>query len=213
MNKFLFTLLISLIVSAHCIAQFASHVTTPDSSLLLTDLANNQAATLAKTISTEDLSAHLHVLASDEYEGRETGTKANDLAAGYIAQHFKTLGLPAVGQENTYYQGIAFNRTGWKDNEININGNSYKHLWDYLSFATVNDHMPSYRPEEIIFLGYGIDDPNYSDYKGNNVKGKVIMINKGEPLDLDSVSYISKTKAPSDWNDNVWKKLEETGGS
>lgn len=49
----------------------------------------------AKTIKAEDLKAHLSILASDEYEGRETGKKGQKMAAEYIANHFKSLGLEA----------------------------------------------------------------------------------------------------------------------
>ena len=37
----------------------------------------------AKTITAEDLKAHLSILASDEYEGRETGQKGQKMAAEY----------------------------------------------------------------------------------------------------------------------------------
>ena len=189
-------------------AQYASHATIPDTSVAVVMDDNDLSYKYAKGITKEDMRQHLSTLASDDYEGRETGTKANDLAAGYIARHFQSLGLPTVGEDDTYYQSMAFNKTSWSDNSININGNVYKHLWDYLSFATINDHMPSFRPEEVVFLGFGIDDPKYSDYKGNDVKGKVIMINKGEPFSADSISYITGTNESSDWDGNTWKKLK-----
>jgi len=77
-----------------------------------------------------------------------------------------------------------------------------------MGFATMNDEMVSVDLDEVVFLGFGIDDPKYSDYKGNKLKGKVIMINKGEPLDQDSISYLTGTKEKSDWADNIWRKLE-----
>ncbi|MBC6400971.1 MAG: M28 family peptidase [Ekhidna sp.] len=49
----------------------------------------------AKTITAADLESHLSVLASDEYEGRETGEKGQKMAAGYIAKHFEKLGFEA----------------------------------------------------------------------------------------------------------------------
>ncbi|MEM6643556.1 MAG: M28 family peptidase [Bacteroidota bacterium] len=47
----------------------------------------------AKTIKSKDLKSHLSILASDEYEGRETGKPGQKKAAQYIAAHFKKLGL------------------------------------------------------------------------------------------------------------------------
>lgn len=57
----------------------------------------------AKTITAEDLKAHLSVLASDEYEGRETGKKGQKMAAEYIAKHFESLGFEAP-VDGSYFQ-------------------------------------------------------------------------------------------------------------
>lgn len=57
----------------------------------------------AKTISASDLKTHLSILASDEYEGRETGKKGQKMAAEYIANHFKSLGFEAP-VEGSYFQ-------------------------------------------------------------------------------------------------------------
>lgn len=64
---------------------------------------DKQAIKYAKTITVEDLKSHLSILASDEYEGRETGTKGQKMAAEYIANHFKTLGLEAP-VDGSYFQ-------------------------------------------------------------------------------------------------------------
>src|ERR1700761_6969759 len=47
----------------------------------------------AKYINAEDARKHLSILASDEYEGRETGKPGATKAANYIAYEFKKLGL------------------------------------------------------------------------------------------------------------------------
>jgi len=207
MKRFAF-LAMTIVMPILMHAQYISSVTTPDTSVVIntdtSDLSNKYALTITK----EDLSDHLHILASDEYEGRETGEPGNYKAAKYISDNFKALGLPAIGIENSYYQNVAFNRTGWEKNEMTVNGNTYKHLWDYMTFATMSDNMSDLNTEEVIFLGYGIDDKEYSDYKGNNVKGKIIIINKGEPINKDSISYITGKTEPSEWTSNIWKKLE-----
>ncbi len=48
------------------------------------------------TITQADLREHLNVLASDEYEGRETGAKGQKMAAQYIREHFTAYGIPPV---------------------------------------------------------------------------------------------------------------------
>ena len=48
----------------------------------------------SKTITSKDIKAHLTILASDEYEGRETGEAGQKKAALYISNHFSSLGIP-----------------------------------------------------------------------------------------------------------------------
>lgn len=189
-------------------AQFTSGVSYPDTSMTIYTDTSDISVRLANTITSEDLSEHLHIIASDEYEGRETGEQGNDLAAYYIASQFQKMGLPAVGVENSYFQNVSFNRTQWRKNEIKLNGETYKHLWEYLAFANLNTNAGYLETDEIYFLGYGIDDKNYSDYKNANLKGKVILINEGEPVDKKGNSRITKSDQKSAWAEDVYKKLE-----
>ncbi len=57
----------------------------------------------SKTIIVEDLEKHLNILASDSLEGRETGKPGQKMAADYIMNHFKNIGIPPY-KKNTYYQ-------------------------------------------------------------------------------------------------------------
>ena len=57
----------------------------------------------AETIKAEDLEKHLIILASDSMEGRETGKKGQKMAADYIMNHFKNIGIPPY-KKKSYYQ-------------------------------------------------------------------------------------------------------------
>ena len=57
---------------------------------------SNNAVKYAATITTKDLKKHLTIIASDEMEGRETGTIGQRKAAAYIEKQFKLLGLKAA---------------------------------------------------------------------------------------------------------------------
>lgn len=57
----------------------------------------------AETIKVEDLEKHLIILASDSMEGRETGKKGQKMAADYIMNHFKSIGIPPY-KKKSYYQ-------------------------------------------------------------------------------------------------------------
>ena len=57
----------------------------------------------AETIKVEDLEKHLIILSSDSMEGRETGKKGQKMAADYIMNHFKNIGIPPY-KKKSYYQ-------------------------------------------------------------------------------------------------------------
>lgn len=68
----------------------------------------------AATITPAGLKADLDVLASDAYEGRETGKKGQKMAADYIAKAFAADGLagPVAGSDNPYIQHFGMVRSG-----------------------------------------------------------------------------------------------------
>lgn len=164
-------------------------------------------APLADVITAESLRKHLTIIASDDFEGRETGTPGNEKAANYIAEQFKSFGLPAFNN-NSYFQDVILNWVKWEDANIYVDGTRYKHLWDFVSFPNKNAELIDFTTDEVTFLGYGIDDPKYSDYKKVDVKGKIILIYKGEPINKKGKSAITGTSTLSDWTDNPDKKLE-----
>ena len=196
-----------LLFSIGLSAQFVSGVTVPDTTQERITDSSDISVMLANSIQAKDMRKHLSILASDEYEGRETGEKGNDMAAAYIANYFKSLDLPAIGENNSYYQKVSFNKTGWKKNSFSINGKEHKHLWDYLAFAAMNESMPYLETDEVVYMGYGIDDKNYSDYGSKDIRGKVILINEGEPYNQDSISYVTGTSEYSEWTQDIYKKL------
>ena len=57
----------------------------------------------ANTININDLYDHINILASDSLEGRETGKPGQKMAAAYIANHFKEIGIPPY-KRKTYFQ-------------------------------------------------------------------------------------------------------------
>ncbi len=206
----LFTILISVSPNT---AQYKSGVTIPDQSeAIITDqsLINIKYANMLKG---DNIKVHLDILASDAYEGRETGEEGNKKAAEYISNHFASLGFPKIGDGNSYFQKVAFTTTKWNNTEMFIDGVRSKHLWDYLSFPDSNEHTPFIGATEVIYAGYGIESNSYNDYKGLNVKDKVIMIYAGEPVNSDSISWVTGTRQMSDWNDVKKLRLAKEKGA
>ena len=57
----------------------------------------------ANTIVVEDLQRHITILAGDSLQGRETGKAGQKMAANYIANFFKEIGIPPY-KNNSYFQ-------------------------------------------------------------------------------------------------------------
>lgn len=153
----------------------------------------------AKLITPERLKQHLTILASDEFEGRETGEPGNDKAAKYISEQFQSFGV-TPGNGDSYYQKVAFNWSRWDQIGLKVKGKSYRHGSDFVSFATRNSNLGTLNAQEVVFLGYGIEGENYNDYKGVNVKDKVLLVYKGEPFNKKGISKITGTTEASDWS-------------
>lgn len=203
--KYAYLIVLCLLTINPTYAQYVSHIQEPDTTKAVLDDMDDPRIKFANTIQGDDIKKHLSVLASDEYEGRETGEKGNDMAAEYIAQQFQNLGLEKT--EGSYYQPVVFSSTGWNDTEIYVNGNRFKHLWDYLAYPISFENMQEFSTDEVIFMGYGIDDPRYSDYKGKSVNGKVVMIYLGEPMLDENTSRLTGSAEVSEWSTSVDKKL------
>jgi hypothetical protein len=202
-------ILLALIITTYNIdAQYISSVTVPDSAATLVTDESDPSVKYANTITAEDMKNHLTVLAGDGFEGRETGTKGNNLAGDYISNFFRSNGLLSKTGRGNYKQPVAFTFSKWQDIDIFVGETRYKHLWDFLAFPDKNNNMPAITADEVVYLGYGIDDAKYSDYAKNDVAGKVIMINKGEPIKKDSTSWITGSSEMSEWSTDISKKLE-----
>ncbi len=156
-------------------------------------------------ISADSMSKNLHILASDEYEGRETGKKGQKMAAEYIARQFKISGIPPY-MENTYYQEFLLNVILPEPAEVFVEEKTHISNKDYYNYSEQTER--SIETDSILFLGYGIQEDSYNDYKNIDVKNKVVMILVGEPISKDTVSLITGKKTKSLWSTYYKLKLE-----
>ncbi|WP_400192478.1 M28 family peptidase [Hymenobacter sp. B81] len=160
----------------------------------------NWDAAYANSITQEDLQQHLRVLASDEYEGRETGEKGQKLAAEYIAKHFQMLGLkgPVEGAANPYLQQFTMERSSWTGTgTIKVGGQTFKWMQDFYGYG--RSPFAQETTLQPVFAGYGIEQEGYSDYAAlGDVKGKDLVVLLGEPL-KDGKPLLGKDGQPSKW--------------
>jgi len=207
MKKSAYLFVIILLTSHVTQAQFASGKFQPDTSKVPLVDFNDWSYKLSTTISKNDIREHIFTLASDEMQGRETGAEGNDKAAAYIADHFKKLRLPTIGENNTYFQKVAFTFSSWKSFEIQHEDEEYKLMRDFIAFPQFSSD-DSYGAKEIVYAGYGIEEGAYNDYAGADVTNKVVIIYDGEPISNDGISGVTGTKETSNWSSD-WKLKSE----
>ncbi|HUH29330.1 M28 family peptidase [Gelidibacter sp.] len=133
--------------------------------------AQTEIEKVSETISKSEIEGHIYFLADDLLKGRETGSPELKIAASYLANSFRGYGVKPNPKTGTYYQEVKLKRKfPPKDVSIVINGQI---LTDYVIVNTAA--MVS--NQDAIFLNYGLTD----DYKGKDVKGKVIIVKAGSP--------------------------------
>ena len=76
-------------INTFSFAQYISGVTQPDTSFQKIMDENDLSYRYARSITTEEMKSHLEVLASDDFEGRETGKEGNLKASSYIARNLE----------------------------------------------------------------------------------------------------------------------------
>lgn len=128
---------------------------------------------------------HLSILASDEYEGRETGTKGAWMAADYIKKQFKSFGLtgPVKGGKDPYFQNVGFSTKKLDKTTLTVNGQAKENLKDfYIMPNAVGDAGFDVKANAVIFAGFGISKDGFDEYAGQDVAGKVVMVfSSGDP--------------------------------
>ena len=156
----------------------------------------------AETITEADLKEHLNIYASDEFEGRETGEPGQKKAVEYLKTEYEKLGVPAAQENGDYFQKVPLEVSKVPTGSITVNGQEFPLGESLLTFSKVEGTY-----DELIYVGYGIEDGDYSDYEGLDIEGKAILIKSGEPKDENGNYLLSGSKEES-----IWSNMSESLG-
>ncbi|WP_379087974.1 M28 family peptidase [Pedobacter sp. UC225_65] len=147
---------------------------------------NPDAVKFSETINKQRGYDHLSILASDEYEGRETGKKGAWMAAEYIKKQFQSFGLkgPVKGSSDPYFQKLGYASISLTKSDLVVNGQAKESFKDfYMPTNTVPAKGYDIKASSIIFADYGLNKEEFNNYAGQDVAGKVVMIfNSGDPV-------------------------------
>jgi Zn-dependent M28 family amino/carboxypeptidase len=188
MRKTLLVLLPLALILSFSIAQATRKSSGPSASAHLPPVA----ITAFQKIDPEHIRAHVRFLSHDLLEGRGTGQRGGDIAAEYIATQFWLDGLKAAGDNGSFFQKVPMvgitpaPETTFELAPIKGEPLKLKPLDQYVGYDQTQ--QPSNDIDaEIVYVGYGIEAPEYNwdDYKGTDVRGKVLLMLVNEPSSND----------------------------
>ena len=211
--KNILSLFICLLISNHCISQDSNQEIK---SILIKDLIKTpkklskeeikkkssrrlkeSSKQYGKSITKEELEELLYVFSSDEFGGRGTPSKGQDLATDFLKNNYKDLGIQPA-RKNTYEHKVFLQFDEKPNVSLSINKKEFKYYNDYIAYNNGPD--VSFSDTEIIYVGYGIDHKNYNSYDGLDVTDKVVLAIAGEPKNRRGNYFISGGKKKSEWS-------------
>jgi Zn-dependent M28 family amino/carboxypeptidase len=146
-----------------------------------------------QSVRPENIEQQVRFLSHDLLEGRGTGQRGGDLAAEYIGTQFALYGLKPAGDNGSYLQKVPmvgitpgadtrFTLVASGDSAQGVKDLDLKPLTDYVAYDQTQQPESNINAE-IVYVGYGIEAPefNWDDYKGIDVKGKVLLMLVNEP--------------------------------
>ena len=145
-----------------------------------------EVAGVLNTIHPDSIKKHITYLADDKLRGRQPGTPEYQMAIDYVINKYKQLGLAPAGENGTYLQPVKLRKAflDAADVQFSLSGASKPTVFgeDFVLFPHFEEQDVEITAP-LIFAGYGISAPEfgYDDYKGIDVKGKIVVIVSGAP--------------------------------
>ena len=143
----------------------------------------------AQAIDPEKIRASVKELADDKYQGRYPGTPGGDAAAQYIADQLRAYGVKPAGDGGSYFQKVPFyavhsvaEKTQFSFVPRSGTPVDLKYADDYVT-NNQTGAADAAIDAPVVFVGHGIEAPEYqwNDFKGVEVKGKVLLVVVNEP--------------------------------
>ncbi len=143
-------------------------------------------------IDSTDLRQHIAVLASDEFEGRGTGTPGEEKTVEYIREQMQAAGLEGAAADGGFFQPVPL--LGSTPTEIGAltftpesgDAASFEIVDEFIASTDLDAAEASF-DAPLVFVGYGISNPGYDwdDYKDVDVTGKVLVSFVNDPPATD----------------------------
>ncbi|MEH6514356.1 MAG: aminopeptidase, partial [Maribacter arcticus] len=129
----------------------------------------------SETVSKSEIEGHIYFLADDVLKGRATGSPELKIAASYLANTLRSYGVKPNPVSGDYYQKVEMFRFYLNEKiDLSLNGINFPEVVAFDIDAIDSE-------EDAIYLNYGLE----ADYKGKDVKGKIIIVKAGTPDALE----------------------------
>lgn len=163
------------------------------------------ATAFAKTITEAELKEHLYIYASDDYEGRDTGSAGQKKAVAYLKAAYEKLEILPAKADGDYFQNVPLEIAQMPTGTLQIADVSYDLGVDFVGFNGENIAV-----DEIVYAGFGIEDDEvaYSDFKNIDVTDKLVLIKDGEPKNDDGTYVLSGSSTTSKWSREPMDKIQ-----
>ena len=148
-------------------------------------------------ITSSQLYDYLSVLASDEYEGRETTFPGQKKAAEYLKNKLINWEILSPKDNGKYFQEFKVEVNDFSNVNLIINNDTLAFIEEYYSFG--NPYKTKENNLFTVDAGFGIVNESFNSYKNLTVKDRVVILREGIPNNNDFKI-----------SDGNWRKKVET---
>ena len=187
--------------------------------LVLVACQSSNVDEIASEITEESIMDHISVLASDEFEGRGTGTRGEDKAVEYLVKQLKEIGATSGVADGSFIQPFPLlgqktvsSSMGITRLSRNTQVSQFKYFDDFVAWPANQAEKVDIKNAELVYVGYGIQAPeeNWDDFKDVDVKGKIIIIKNNDP-EYDENVFAGKTRLYYGRYTYKYEKAKEMG--
>ncbi len=169
--------------------------------LLLTGCAKDPVHAVISGVTPESVLSHVRVLADDSLTGRRPGTPGEIKAAEYLETTMRSYGLEPAGENGAFRQtveivGRRLLPGATATARVRERSVSFRPQRDVVLFSDAQQSAVDLKNTEIVFVGYGIVAPeqHWDDFKGTDVRGKVLLFLNDDPPSNDPKVFGGKAR-------------------
>ncbi|OAN61804.1 hypothetical protein A8B79_05125 [Balneola sp. EhC07] len=181
--------------------------------------SNSKVDNAAQLITKDGMMNHIETLSSDEFLGRSTGTEGEEKSVNYLVEQFKAMGATSGVDDGSYVQRFPLLGQKTMSHSMEVRRplrrstiNTFTYFEDFVAWPSNQSEKVDINDAELVYVGYGIQAPeeNWDDFKGVDVKGKIIIIKNNDP-EYDEDLFGGKTRLYYGRYTYKYEKAKEMG--